>query len=103
VYLATLGSPAAHTARATFARNLVEIAGLATTTGPVDGFVASGADVAIVCSSNAVYAEQADEAIAALTAAGASRVYVAGREPVVAGGNALVALTELVELVGVSR
>lgn len=101
VYLATLGGPGDHTARATFAKNLVEVAGVAAATGPVEGFAASGARVAVVCSSNAVYAAEADGAIAALTAAGATRVYVAGREPVVAGGDALATLTGLVELLGV--
>ncbi|MGW5120421.1 hypothetical protein ACWEQ8_34060, partial [Streptomyces noursei] len=54
-------------------------------------FAASGARIACVCSSDMVYAEQAAEVTAALKAAGAVRVYLAGkpgahREEFVAAG-----------------
>jgi len=77
VYLATLGTPAQFTARATFAKNLFEAAGINTVTGPAGGL--AGTTVACLCSSDAVYAEHGAAAVAELRAAGATRVYVAGR------------------------
>ncbi len=101
IYLATLGTPADFTARMTFAKNFFEVAGIETLTGPVDGFAASGASTVCACSSNAVYETELDDAVAALTAAGATTVYVAGRDPVVAGGDALAALTSVAAQLGV--
>lgn len=87
VFLATLGAAADHTARATFAANLFAAAGIrAVDAGdlmPGDdigaAFARSGARIACICSSDPVYAERAAEAARALTAAGAARVYLAGR------------------------
>jgi methylmalonyl-CoA mutase len=87
VFLATVGSPAAYTARATFAKNLFEVAGIravggeeaVTVTDAGARFLASGARLACVCSSDAVYAETAEGVAAALKAAGAARIYLAGR------------------------
>jgi methylmalonyl-CoA mutase len=87
VFLASLGSPADHTARTTFAANLFAAAGIrAAEAGdlmPGDdigaAFSASGARLACICSSDAVYAERAADAARALAAAGAARVYLAGR------------------------
>lgn len=87
VFLATLGPVATHTARATFAANLFAAGGIAVTDGTVlDGptaaaqaFTDSGASVACLCSSDAVYAESAVPVAEALKAAGASRVYLAGK------------------------
>ena len=91
VFLANLGPVAVHTARATFAKNLFEAggiravtsdrgaaSGLATADEAADDFSASGARIACLCSSDAVYAEQAEAAAKALKAAGAERVYLAG-------------------------
>jgi methylmalonyl-CoA mutase len=100
-YLATLGTPADFTARVTFTKNFFEVAGIETIVGPVDGFGVSGARLACVCSSNGVYADQLDGALEALR--GARAVYVAGRDPVVAGGNALAALTAIVDELGVAE
>lgn len=101
VYLATLGAPSDFTARLTFAKNFFEVAGIETVSGPVDGFGASDATVACVCSSNRVYDGELDAAVAALRDAGAVRIHVAGRDPVVAGGDALAALTAIVSDLGV--
>ena len=87
VFLATIGPAAVFTPRITFARNFFEVAGLATTTGPVtddpdeiaDAFRTSGATVACLCSSDPVYGEQAVPVAQALLDAGAAAVYVAGR------------------------
>jgi len=86
VFLATLGPVAAHTARASFAANLFQAGGIATptagaTAGPdevVAAFTASGATVACLCGTDRAYAEQARPTAAALRAAGAVRVLLAG-------------------------
>ncbi len=89
VFLATLGAIAVHTARATFAKNLFEVGGIRAVTAPepaltetstvADAFRASGARIACICSSDAVYAESAAATAEALRAAGAERVYLAGQ------------------------
>lgn len=79
VFLATLGTPADHTARLTFAKNLFEAAGVETVAGDVPEFASSGTTVVCLCSSDPIYKERAAEAVTALTKAGASRVYLAGR------------------------
>ncbi|HKN95618.1 MAG TPA: methylmalonyl-CoA mutase family protein, partial [Pseudonocardiaceae bacterium] len=80
VFLATLGPVAAHTARASFAANLLQAGGIETPSGPVDDFAASGARVACVCGTDRAYAEHATETVDALRAAGAVRVLLAGAE-----------------------
>ncbi|MFV2198067.1 methylmalonyl-CoA mutase family protein [Nocardiopsis sp. LOL_012] len=85
-FLATLGPVAAHTARASFAANLLAAGGIAADRpGPLDtpeaaarAFAASGHRVAVLCSSDTVYAEHAEAAARALTGAGARRVLLAG-------------------------
>ncbi|GGM60273.1 methylmalonyl-CoA mutase [Longimycelium tulufanense] len=87
VFLATLGPIAAHTARATFAANLFQAAGLATpTSGPATdpaeiaaAFTASGSTVACLCGAAKTYAELAAPVARALTEAGAQRVWLAGK------------------------
>ncbi|MEV4096408.1 methylmalonyl-CoA mutase subunit beta [Streptosporangium saharense] len=90
VFLAVIGPVAAHTARASFAANLFNAGGVATLTGPVSGagvdpaaiaaaFVASGARVACLCSSDRLYGEHAEAVAAALREAGAAKVWLAGR------------------------
>ncbi len=86
VFLANLGPVAVHTARATFAKNLFEVGGVEALGndgfyGPeaaAAAFTASGSRLACICSSDAVYAEQAADTARALVAAGAERVYLAG-------------------------
>lgn len=86
VFLANLGTIAAFTARANFAKNFFEAAGIEAVFGEeaadvVSAYRASGAKLACVCSSDAIYAEQAEKAEKAardLAQAGA-RVYLAGR------------------------
>ncbi|WP_160051472.1 methylmalonyl-CoA mutase family protein [Nocardiopsis sp. FR26] len=85
-FLATLGPVAAHTARASFAANLLAAGGIAAhEPGPLEdaeavaaAFAASGARVAVICSSDQVYAEHAGAAARALRSAGARRVLLAG-------------------------
>lgn len=87
VFLANLGAPADFTARTGFARAAFEAGGIEAP--PNDGFTdmaalatafrASGAALACLCSSDAVYAASAVDAAKALKAAGARVVYLAGR------------------------
>ncbi len=85
MFLATLGPVAAHTARATFATNLLAAGGgrvdaAGPTQGP-DDLVAAYDGQAVVCLAGAdcTYAEWGEAAASALRDAGASRVVVAGR------------------------
>ena len=87
VFLATLGPVAAHAARAGFAANLFAAGGIATVTaGATSGvedvvaaFVAAEATVACLAAPDATYAEIGAAVIAALRAAGARHVLLAGR------------------------
>ncbi|MGW7487723.1 methylmalonyl-CoA mutase family protein [Streptomyces sp. NPDC054786] len=99
VFLAALGPVAAHTARVAFAANLFQAGGIETVQEPAsvdaesvaEAFARSGAGIACLCSSDAVYGEQAAAVAAALKSAGALRVHLAGkpgerREEFVAAG-----------------
>ncbi|MEZ5091486.1 methylmalonyl-CoA mutase family protein [Nocardioides sp.] len=85
VFLATMGSVAAHSPRALFATNLfaaggvgVEVAGA---TGGADDVVAAYAGQPVVCLAgpDAAYAEWGPPLVAALRGAGATRVILAGK------------------------
>jgi methylmalonyl-CoA mutase len=86
VFLANLGPVAAFTARATFAKNFFETGGIAALSNDgfadeaalVAAFKSSGAKLACLCSSDAIYAERAAAAAHALRSAGAD-VAFAGR------------------------
>lgn len=87
VFLANLGPIAAFTARATFAKNFFEAGGIEALGNDgfpsldalVAAYKASGARIACLCSSDALYDEQAVTAAKALTAAGAGAIFLAGR------------------------
>lgn len=85
VFLATLGPVAAHTARATFASNLLAAGGIAVdVAGPTDGVesvLAAYAGQRVVClaGTDTTYAEWGTDVVAALRDAGATHVVVAGR------------------------
>ena len=86
VFLANMGSLATYTPRATFARNAFEAGGLQ----PVDqggfdsadalarAFKASGAKLAVLCSSDKNYAAEAEATARALKAAGCTWLALAG-------------------------
>jgi len=74
VFLATLGSVAAHTARATFATNLFAAGGIPVSTGSYDG-----QPVVCLAGTDAAYDESGADTAAALRQAGAVRVVVAGK------------------------
>lgn len=85
VFLATMGPIAAHTARATFAANLfaaggvaVEAAGATSDTSSVLEAYA-GQPVVCLAGTDAAYAEWGADLVAALRAAGASYVVLAGK------------------------
>lgn len=86
VFLANLGSVAAFTARANYAKNFFEAGGVEAVFGPetesaaemVAAFQASGAKLACLCSSDRIYADAAEPAASALKGVGA-RLYSAGR------------------------
>jgi methylmalonyl-CoA mutase len=116
IFLANLGTAADFTARATFAKSFFETGGIEAidTEGFADpaalaaAFKTSGASIACVCSSDKVYAAQAEAAAKALQAGGAKHIYLAGRpgeqeaalrtagvnDFIVAGGDALTVLQE---------
>ena len=85
VFLATMGSVAAHTARATFATNLLAAGGIrvdvAGPTAGVDEVLAaySGQAVACLAGPDPTYAEWGADLVAALREAGARWVMVAGK------------------------
>jgi methylmalonyl-CoA mutase len=87
VFLATLGTQAEFTARATFAKNFFAVGGIEAVGGDVGdlpallaAFKAAGAALACLCSSDkSDEKEGAAAAAQALKAAGARRVYLVGR------------------------
>lgn len=87
VFLANIGTAAAFTARASFAKNFFEAGGIETAAGAGGddveeirrAFKASAAALAAICSTDALYADKAADVAKALKAGGAAAVYVAGR------------------------
>jgi methylmalonyl-CoA mutase len=87
MFLAAIGPLSAHTRRLGFARETFEAGGMATVAGGgaedagaiVGEFRASGAPLACLCGTDEAYAEHAESFAAALKAAGARAVYLAGR------------------------
>jgi methylmalonyl-CoA mutase len=85
VFLATMGTVAAHTARATFASNLLAAGGvaveLAGATDGVDAVLAAydGQPVVCLAGTDATYAEWGADLVARLREAGAQRVILAGK------------------------
>jgi methylmalonyl-CoA mutase len=83
VFLACLGRPADFNARSSFAKSLFEAGGIEAVEGDGDNlakrFKESGAKLACLCSSDKVYAKEAEAAAKALTQAGAKRIYLAGQ------------------------
>jgi methylmalonyl-CoA mutase len=120
VFLANLGTAADFTARATFAKSFFEAGGieaidsegLSDPAALAAAFRDSGARLAILCSSDKIYAQFAVDAAKALKAAGAAHIYLGGRpgeleaalreagvaDFVVAGGDALTVLQKAYEL-----
>ncbi|WP_431683345.1 methylmalonyl-CoA mutase small subunit [Kitasatospora sp. KL5] len=123
LFLASLGTAASHTARTTFAANLFQAGGIETTAAEgtdaaalAEAFAASGAGVACLCSSDALYEEHGETVAKALKTAGAAKVLLAGRPGelreafqragvdsfVFAGCDAVEVLTSLLDEIGVA-
>jgi methylmalonyl-CoA mutase len=108
IFLAALGPAAAHTARLTFASNLFQAGGIEPVTG--GSFEDSGAVEVCLCSSDALYEEQAEAVAGTLKAAGAGHVFLAGRPAdhtgvdgyVFAGCDAVAVLSATLDRMGVS-
>jgi len=87
IFLANLGPVAQHTARLGWSRNFLAAGGIVAEAGPgfadpaaaAAAFSAAGATAALICSSDAVYAESGPETVRLLKEAGAISVTVAGR------------------------
>ncbi len=87
VFLANIGTPAEFTARASFAKNFFEAGGIEAVAGSggvepemvLRDFKASGATFAVICSTDALYAEKANDVAKALKDGGAAAIYLAGR------------------------
>ncbi|MDB4974407.1 MAG: methylmalonyl-CoA mutase [Myxococcaceae bacterium] len=85
-FLANLGPIPEHKARAGYAQNFVEAGGFVALTNlgflsadaAAEAFRASGAEIAVLCSSDAVYAELATATAQALQKAGARAIVLAG-------------------------
>ena len=119
LFLAAIGPAAVHTGRSSFAANLFQAGGIETVLGEgtdvasaaeslAAAFAASGATVACVCSSDKLYAEQGEAVVAALRAAGARAVLVAGKPQALPGADgavftgcdAVAVLTSTLDLIG---
>jgi methylmalonyl-CoA mutase len=100
---------AVHAARLGFARSLFQAGGLRTVVGSPEDYARAGTPVACLCSTDALYAEEAADAVAALKDAGAEQVWLAGRGEFGADGylftgcDALAALRTTADLLGVPR
>ncbi|RTL73304.1 MAG: methylmalonyl-CoA mutase [Hyphomicrobiales bacterium] len=87
IFLAALGDLATHSARSTWMRNFLAAGGIACVGGEGTSntadvgrmFAESGARIACLCSSDAVYAELGEAAASMLKTAGAQSVLLAGR------------------------
>jgi methylmalonyl-CoA mutase len=77
VFLATLGTLAEFTPRASFAKNFFEAGGIEAVGG--EGSAANSVALACLCSSDKIYEKEGAAAAAALKAAGARHIYLAGR------------------------
>ncbi|MFT4298344.1 MAG: methylmalonyl-CoA mutase family protein [Aeromicrobium sp.] len=101
VFLATMGPVAAHTARATFASNLLAAGGIdVVSAGATDGAPAvvaayDGSPVACVAGTDAAYGEWGADLVAALREAGVRHVIVAGKADIGADDQAFAGLDAL--------
>lgn len=93
VFLATMGTVAAHTARATFATNLFAAGGVTVeVAGPTDGVESvlaayDGEQVVCLAGPDAAYADWGTDLVTALRDAGATHVIIAGKPDAVDGAD----------------
>ena len=79
VFLASLSSLAEDSARLAFTENLLAAGGISTKVGSAAEFDSQDFAMAVLCSSDRVYVEQAHDAEATLRAAGCQWIYLAGK------------------------
>jgi len=79
VFLAVLGKPADFTVRATWMSNLLASGGIDVVTGSPEELAASKLGIACICSSDAVYAGEAEDAVRSLAQQGARYIMMAGK------------------------
>jgi methylmalonyl-CoA mutase len=87
IFLANLGTVAEFTARASFSKTFFEAGGIEAATNDgfpdrkamIAAFMASGAKLACICSTDDIYQREAAAAAKALKAGGAIHIYLAGR------------------------
>jgi len=79
VFLAVLGKPADFTVRATWMSNLLASGGIDVVTGPPEDLAAGKLTIACICSSDAIYAGEAETAARSLAQQGAKRILLAGK------------------------
>lgn len=117
VFVAALGPVAAHTGRVGFATNLLAGGGIAATVGTgspdelISAFATSATTVAVLASSDKIYADEAEATAAALKAAGAAFVWLAGKPGeyehvdgyLYLGVDALDVLTTTLDQLGVAK
>jgi methylmalonyl-CoA mutase len=125
VFLANLGEIVEHNTRSTWAWNFLAAGGIEglmsdgykDAAAAAAAFKASGAEIACLCSSDAIYAKEAQAAARALKAAGARRVLMAGGPGaedaalkaagvdgfLFSGQDAIAVLTDLHKALGVGR
>lgn len=116
IFSANIGAIAKHTARATFAKNFFEAGGVQivsnngfnSTDDAVSAFKNSKAEVAVLCGSDDQYEEFAADFAAALKAAGAKKIFLAGRgefddvnQTIGMGSDVLATLQDLHTVLGV--
>jgi methylmalonyl-CoA mutase len=106
--VAALGSPAAHGARVSFARNLLAAGGIETVVADPAG---AAGTVVCVCGTDKAYAEQAEDVAATLRDRGVAHVWLAGKPASYAGVDAYLCtgcdavdvLTTMLTQLGVAR
>lgn len=116
VFLASLSSLAEDSARLAFTENLLAAGGISTQVGSAAEFESQDFTMAVLCSSDKIYAEQAHDATSTLREAGCQWVYLAGRPKgdlaeitkaagidgtLYAGCDAVALLEEMLERLGV--
>ncbi len=79
VFLAVLGKPADFTVRATWMSNLLASGGIDVVTGSPEELAASKLRITCICSSDAVYAGEAEDAVRSLAQQGARYIMMAGK------------------------
>ena len=79
VFLAVFGKPADFTVRATWMSNLLASGGIDAVIGQPQEFAASKLGITCICSSDTVYAGEAEDAVRSLAQQGAKHIMMAGK------------------------